>query len=291
MRLLSDTARRRRVCASLYGAALLSALIVLQSCDSLEQTVDGDLPYVEQLVVSGLLTVGEPVTDIVVTRTLPPLETYELLKALVPDAVVTIETDTDIYTLRYVGLGTFEARELIVQSGMDYRLTIEWRNKRVFGNARAPFPAQPDSMWFTQEIVEYEYWTSEERFIAILLQPSAANIYAASVLDESSVFNDTTMRFWNVFRTEDAVDGQLVVKTEENFVLWDIAPATLTVRVHSFNDELYPYFATRNNRDVTEVFSTSGLDVQWAVTGDGIGYFGCVATSWTSIEFDPSVFE
>jgi hypothetical protein len=96
----------------------------LNSC---EETVSNiELPYEEKLVIRGILTAGDTINNIAVTRTLPPLEEATYENSLVSDAVLEISEDfegeTKIYKLNFLSTYKYGLNNLIAKEGANYTL-------------------------------------------------------------------------------------------------------------------------------------------------------------------------
>lgn len=126
----------------------LSALL-LNSCATTTVTDPVELPYEEKIVVRGILTAGEPVRDIHISRTVPVLaeQTPEIF--WVKDAEASISDGSRTYPLT---LQPFEplqsttaaqrtlyaAAGLIAESGKEYTLTVRWKSLRATAITRIP---------------------------------------------------------------------------------------------------------------------------------------------------------
>ncbi|MBI3260606.1 MAG: DUF4249 family protein [Ignavibacteriae bacterium] len=77
-------------------SALAFFLITLASCSD-----DVPTSYTSEYVVEGYLFVDQPITNIVVTRSLPTTDTFKFENSLVKDATVEITGDGETFTLVY----------------------------------------------------------------------------------------------------------------------------------------------------------------------------------------------
>jgi hypothetical protein len=139
--------------------AVFMGSMVLQSCAS--TVIDGaTLPAQEKIVVSGIIVAGQPIRNIEITRTIPPLDTFLVSKTLINDAQVTITVDgrTIPLTLQTptgrvpldssgrpiagfdVEASKYEAPTLIPEGGKTYTLTINWNGKRATATTLVPLP-------------------------------------------------------------------------------------------------------------------------------------------------------
>lgn len=118
---------------------------LLQSC--MPTTVTGvELAYEEKIVVYASLLAGEPVKNIQITRTLPPLDTFNVERSRIENAIATISVDGATFPLRLqprVAPRTvvdsinfdlanqpslYEAPGLTIQEGKTYSLQVSWTN-------------------------------------------------------------------------------------------------------------------------------------------------------------------
>ena len=107
-------------------AALLALALLTGGCDS---GVDGDRP---DLVVSAFLGVGEPLAPVLLSRTVPLFEEYDVEAAAVDGATVTVTlvgaggADEAVYPYVRTGPGEYVARDVdaVVLEGRTYRLDV-----------------------------------------------------------------------------------------------------------------------------------------------------------------------
>ena len=131
---------------------------VLQSC--MPTTVTGvELTYREQIVIYASLIGGEPIKNIQITRTLPPLDTFNVERSRVENAQASITVDGTSYPLRLQARvaptttidslnfnlanqpSLYEAPGLTAQVGKSYTLQVSWNGKQATATTR--IPAEP----------------------------------------------------------------------------------------------------------------------------------------------------
>ena len=106
---------------------LLLLAIVSLAC---EQTVEPvDIPFVERMVVSGIVVPGQPIGPVNVSRTIPINEVYTPENAVIDSAVVTVKTSAGTFPLQYrapiPGVpGYYGDSSLIAQPGETYTLKL-----------------------------------------------------------------------------------------------------------------------------------------------------------------------
>jgi Domain of unknown function (DUF4249) len=147
--------------------------VVLAGCIQ-DVTDPVELPYEEKIVVQGFLEAGQPLNNIVISRTLPPLDSAIEERFYIADADVRVTVDgreykaeniprrvasrlryssvTQVGTSTYVG-GTvdtifidrpyFVVPNLTVESGKTYSLRVTWNGKKATAETRIPTAIQP----------------------------------------------------------------------------------------------------------------------------------------------------
>ncbi len=138
--------------------AIGAVAALLQSCNS--TVINGaTLPAEEKIVISGVLIAGQPVRNIEITRTIPPLDTFLVSKTLVKDAQVTLTVDGRVIPLTLQAPGRvpldtagkpiagfdvepskYEAPTLVPEGGKSYVLTVKWNGKEATVTALVPLP-------------------------------------------------------------------------------------------------------------------------------------------------------
>jgi hypothetical protein len=128
---------------------------MLQSC--MPTTVTGvELNYEEKIVIYASLISGEPLKNIQITRTLPPLDTFNVERSRIENAAASISVDGTSYPLRLQArvaptttvdsinfnianqASLYEAPGLIVQPGKSYSIQVSWNNKQASATTRIP---------------------------------------------------------------------------------------------------------------------------------------------------------
>ena len=154
-RFVFSTASFRR----LTRGALLCVVLVflawrLQGCST--TVTDVELDYREQLVIYGALVDGLPARNIQITRTLPPLDTFNVERSRITTAEGAIVVDGVSYPLRLQARAIpmtaldslnfneanqpslYEAAGLTVQAGKTYVLRVRWQGKEATATTRVP---------------------------------------------------------------------------------------------------------------------------------------------------------
>lgn len=144
-----------KVTALLTTVVLISSLIVvaqiLVGCGQI--ITDANIPHEERLVINGAVIAGQRIRNIQVTRTIAPLDTFNMDKIRISDADVRISVDGREYRLRLQtavdsvrtnfgrlieGPSSYEAPDLIAESGKTYQLTVNWKGKSAMATTFVP---------------------------------------------------------------------------------------------------------------------------------------------------------
>lgn len=130
----------------------LAMIVFIYSCTS--TITDISIPSTERIVVTGLLIAGEPVRNIQISRSLPPLDTFNYAKIFVGNANVTLTVDGQTTALRLQAQtpadtlpdgkpapyrSFYEAPGLVAQSGKTYQLRVEVSGKVATAETFVPF--------------------------------------------------------------------------------------------------------------------------------------------------------
>jgi hypothetical protein len=288
-------------CRVIYHRLLLKSLAItgllhlLTSCfGAISDPVE--LPYDEKLVIRALLVVGEPVNDIQISRTLPPLDTFSYQKIFVGNAKVTLAIDGQSYTLELQPRSTtattvpyrslYRIPNLRVQAGKTYALSVEWQSpsgKQLIAQASTRTPTEPqiDSVRlspafpvasngrpdtvFTTEVFAKGRPNEMMRAGSVLVNP-IGQVIASFGYGEVSFFEQIT---------------QTLLKSNN----WRYTTATVQVLsgqlqtraiIETYDGDYYKYFQTRNRSGQPSPLNPGGPNIDWNVKGDGIGVFSSV---------------
>jgi len=276
--------------------SILTASLINWSC---EQTVTGvELPYKEQLVIRAVLEAGEPIKNIRVERTLPPLEPYTEASALVTNAVLVIKNRDKSVTLKYSN-GYYTTDEIIPITGETYSLTATWKDKKATASTYIPKPVEYGNIDF--EIIEEKYWDGQKQYNPLFftyIKSEKNVVYKANTIFQT--WRDYIAWESNMHRAIEANnDGllkvNLLVYNDGNRVIdinkIDSAAIRALLRlyypkfnIYAYDDALYSYYITKDNGQSSgDIFGIGGNNVSWNVRGDGIGMF--IGLSVSSYEY------
>ncbi|MFC2131715.1 DUF4249 family protein [Bacteroidota bacterium] len=265
---------------------LIIIVLVVFGLFSCEEIVDAPgIPYEEQLVIRAVLEAEQPINNILISRTLHPLEEYSQEKAAVIDADGYIMVDEKKYPLLYIG-GGFRVSNLIPESGKKYILDIKWKNHHVTASTYIPKAIEIDSLYYETQKHEYDWgWYEIEFIIYAVFQPFTSSVYSgASIFDSFKQYSDY------VLRTQDTLkSGKISLPVYEsshsdtNEFMYQIN--YFRASVEAYDTPFYNYFLTRYDGDSdNDIFGTAGTNIRGNING-GIGLFIGMASTEKKIEF------
>jgi len=280
-----------------------------------------ELPYEEKIVVRGLLLAGEPLTNVQISRTLPPLEVFTYEKVLITDAEVIVRSErADGTNRRLDTLSLLPMRQPMqnqpvrslygkpsvrVEAGRRYFLTVRWRgsSSRVLvarAETRVPEPPQVLSARFQAVITQRNnpnaqslLTTDTTLTVSAVVRPPASALQSpqmdvfrigAQFIDSGRIVRAERSQA-DVITPNDSFarqsDGTLLLRTAD----WTRVPPSiwqawqqgrvqtleLWAIVQSYDEDYYRYYQTRNRGGQPDGFSPGGPNVEWNVTGDGVG--------------------
>lgn len=261
--------------------------LIIVSCE--ETVTNVELPYAEQLVINCIMDSGNLVDSVLITRTLPPLERYDINKALVKDAKVVISDGTKNYELFFEN-GFYHSHNLIAESGKTYSLKVEWKGKIASATTFVPYPIEiPEIKWEVKESSDnLGNWYEVTPYV--LLKPSPNVVYNSGYILESQHGGYPT--FFNIARETDLdANGfcKIIFINGYYFETSDISKIKEQFKnyvcvLHSYDAQFYPFFITRyNGQSGDEIFGGNSNNIQWNIKGDGIGLFLGRATTYKRI--------
>ena len=259
---------------------LLSVLFV--SCE--ENVVDtSGIKYKEQLVIKAFIFAGENAKNIIITRTLHPLEKYNAEKALVKNAEAAIIHNNRRYNLTYnENTQSYENVDIVFMEGEKYELVVNWRNLKATATTTIP-KFEVVRNYYSFEYVEYWEWGWWQSYWAMninaIVRGDKNAVYAISysgsgdyyyfdydkLIDASRNTADTFKVVYNdMYKYSNIKDSVTYINFAKRY----------SYRVTGFAHQLWDYNRTLENRamDMDILFGNS-LNVKWNIEGDGIGLF------------------
>lgn len=247
-------------------------LIFISGCE--QNVVENDLEFNEKLVVRALLEAGKPI-EVYFARTLPLQDQYDTLKANLEDVVAVIIRRGVEHKLEHIKDGRYRAGTLIAENGESYKLFVEWNGKVITAETRVPSSTTFQNGRVTLTI---ENETDSVYNIEGLLTPREGAVYGVtwSVFNAQHQFSFEDDVIPVLLREEDKdLQNRLLLRTRE--IPGEIIKQwrnSLFIRVHAFDEQFYNFFITQDaNRATSNIFSQSGINLRWNVTGDAIGMF------------------
>lgn len=271
----------------LAAICLLPLFLLLCSC---EQTVDVDTPYVERLVVSGVLQTGGPLR-VSISRTLPLDRPIDRSASWIGDVNASVVIDAPGGTsarvpLVYSGDSSIYTTDqpLEVVAGNRYRLEAEWKSLRVAASTTAPFPIPIDSIWLASREHPYEEGADVYTFV-VRFRPIGEQIYRLAY-DLTDFGGGGSISFFGrdvIKRRKDTLSGGYIDLMFEGYL--EIDPKSVDAILHTFDEPYYDFYTTYYLDTFGDGAFSGGSDLtRWNVEGDGIGLFVGQATTRQAIE-------
>lgn len=261
---------------------ILNIVLILSLLVACEETVeDPNLPFKEELVIAGSLTPGESVDEILISKTLHPLDEYDVEKAFIRDADAYIEVDDKQYELKFNEIeNSYYVDSLIPEIGKTYNINVSWKEH----NAKAT-TFIPDTVNIEYFEIDYEEFKQEDGgyynnysydvILYAVFAPNSNSAYAG--------YFGNNVYFDYCFKNSDVKqDGKIhlpianIYLYSEKQLNHDELKAYIDNRqatVRSWDVDYFNYFTTRYEGDSNDfIFGTSGNNVQGNIE-NGIGYF------------------
>lgn len=283
--------------------------VLLLSCR--ETVVDfGTLPYIEKIVVDGMITSGLPL-QITFSKTMPPLtdvvskQPYDTAAFRLTNVDATIISNAgDTATMRHVRMGLYVAIKsngdtLYVQPGITYNLKASWNGLNVSATTTVPLlptfdrtqnkhrnmrvSMYGDTSYYVSANVNL-YGTIARNYIGISLSAftkknSMYTLYMATQDTLSSwVITDAIRRFDYVHDNPNAINTvrwyEYYEADTESQLDSLIQSENLYGIIHLYATPFYDYYKTRRSGSGSNgAFSSGGTNINWNINGDGIGLF------------------
>jgi|GEM_PF-3231590 len=117
-------------------------LFTLQFNSCEPQTVDVELPYIEELVINANFSAGKSAKNISITRTIPPLSNDDdKHKVYISNVDAKIISDGEEWQLNpnlSSSNPTFQNEDLIFEAGKSYKLEVKWKELFVWTEVLVP---------------------------------------------------------------------------------------------------------------------------------------------------------
>lgn len=270
----------------------LSSLLLIfhYGCD--EVINDTNLPYVEKLVIRGIVLDGDIVDSLYVGRTLPYEENIGYSssnnttdrESYVKDAAVTISVDAQIYILKYVKGGYYKNDSLFVKTGKTYRLHVEWNGKTADAVTTVPETPMLDSVNVSyKNIATYQYGSQNEYICTGYVRTKANDILSLAVkFEETEIYNDTIKYTYgygsgSTVQKRTQTDNSIADILTKKFTYFNGRTTSIDQRIvftlKNYDEPYYRYYLTSSGTIGESNFSIEPKPVAWNVSGDAIGMF------------------
>jgi hypothetical protein len=262
-------------------------MFVLAACQRPVES-EVEIPYEEKIVVRGLLVAGEPLTDIQISRTLPPLDVFSYEKVFVANAQASVTVDGKNFPLSLqspfistpaaspVQRSLYAASGVRVEAGKTYTIDVRWNNLRAAAQTTVPLAAEISAPQLVTNVVPSA--TLPNATDTVLTVRASVNARAGEVYRIGAQMTGGTSATRSA---SDAVrtmaSGQtLLLQTDvwRNVARFLTNPTTkITAFVESYDPQFFDYFQTRTRGGQPDILNPSGPNIEWNVTGDGLGVF------------------
>ncbi|MCC7437578.1 MAG: DUF4249 family protein [Armatimonadetes bacterium] len=276
-----------RISNSMNRIALFAiAAILAVGATACEEEISPDgLPYVERMVVRGVLTAGQPAEGIRFTRTLPVNYVHNDSGSIhsvveLADVQGYIEAEGTKYPLTHSGRGEYQATGLVVKSGVRYTLNATWRGKTATATTVAP-AQQPTVDTIAWNIAGTYDDGSTMYALEALIQPMPGAVYS---IEYGLTGGTREMRSYTNYpdpirRSTDANHDNKVHLKVGNY--YSVKPSGENYHgsfmVYAWEQGYYNFFNSYYNNmfaeDSDNPFGSQDRAIAWNVSGDGIGTF------------------
>lgn len=126
-----------------HSMTAICAMVMLLFTSGCEDPVPTD--YKEEILLEGLLIVGEPLENVRILRTLPVTDTFSFERASIPDATIIVRADGVDVPMEFVADprgGTYRAIDTAyrVKPNVVYSVTVNARGAELSASTRTPAP-------------------------------------------------------------------------------------------------------------------------------------------------------
>lgn len=158
---------------------LILFTLILASC---EETVEGDLPFNEQVVISSILTAGKEISTpslntfsyVHIGKTVHPLDYPDSNRSFIKDAEVKITSGSETYELTYYKNGYWVNSDLIPQEGKNYKIEVVYKGKTTSAETIIPI-YDVEKGELKKEIKEVNDWFGEKYYQITVKQKIRVN--------------------------------------------------------------------------------------------------------------------
>lgn len=302
---------------------ILLAIALLVTLSSCEQTVElGEVPYLEKIVVDGMITSGEPI-KVTFSKTMPPTTSLDSWRGFdtaairLTNVVATITVDNQVCTLQHIRVGEYFARKpngdtLYCEIGKTYILNAQWNGHTISATTTAP---TTKSIQLLPLMVDSTNSRPQENYVLLLLSlPIQYELNKNELLTNTLILQtkgvtkpqyiiqetDSLFKGWEYFSTfplyrltystnetkkgyfSAVIEGYFGKYSGSAFQYYD----SVFIETITYDWQFLDYINTEwNNNGDGDFFGASGSNVKWNVKGDGLGLFLAKTTHKTPIVF------
>ena len=265
-------------------APILLLVLALSGC---EQIIPADdLPYVNQLVIHGILTAGRPIVGISITHTLPLNTEFSSDAADVPDAIATITVDGKTIPLTYQGYSMYNANTSdTVIAGKTYSIDVRWQGLHASATTTVPLPANVYGLgfskvgWDTTLDKRASYPDTMIQYGATLrvnIIPRNGEAYQLNVdsivADTGDLWSYSFYGQYYPYTVKDTVNGLIQFTDPIYFDYVDRMP-WFYFEVSAIDEAYAKLLKSYSSGREHGPFSSFGKNPEYNVTGDGVGMF------------------
>jgi hypothetical protein len=268
---------------------LLLLTLILISC---ERDVDYDMPFKEEVVIQSVLNSDMPLgattngflSFVHIGKTINPLQELDTNNAFIKNAIVTIISDNESYTLNYDSLGYWTNSSFIPKVGKNYRIEVFHNGQTTFAETLIPevnynifdIKAKVSSERMYENIYYFDFifdielkidnqnftfLTSDYNLIENKLEDFYGKYFTSYKLYSQDDKRNNIVRF--PYITYEYTDISKNDEIEVNFLLG----------LDFFDPQIRLYWKTKDNgNEETGFFGGGGQNIQGNVK-NGIGYF------------------
>jgi hypothetical protein len=238
-----------------------------------------NLPYIEKIVVRGVLQEGHTLDSIFVGKTLSYRKNYNYSSftstdGILTDAAVTVTCNNVAYPLLYSPTGFYSSSAApIIISGNTYTLHVEWNGKIAEAVTTIPYSPSVGAVTVTQKDISTSYQNQVEYTYSGTVHSQKNNaIYTTAYSVDTSTNSYYGYGQSGVFLcSSDSIVGTAF---SQQLTVWDYSGRTnkLFITVQAYDSPFYAYYLTFSEYSSDDYFSNPS-PTAWNVTGDGIGMF------------------
>lgn len=260
---------------------LLFISIILVSC---EETVDGDLPFEEQIVISSVISAESKILPfghsfVNIGKTVHPLELPDTNRSFIKEGKVTISSGSEVYELRYASMGYWVNDDFIPKEGNTYKIEVEHKGKKASAETTIPIYSIEKGELKT-EVIKMRDWDGELYYQYIIKQKYKVNSpeYALFVSDVFYFGEEQYEKYYDEplythKNTKDEFEVELF-----RIGLSDISDTanlknTNFISIDLFDPTVEVFWNSRyQGQDETGIFGGGGLNREGNIK-NGIGFF------------------